>query len=83
MTWDRHTEFDAWEKALGGPGANPNDAFGKLIASTPNEHYGMFVGAYRETDMFITAFTTNGIFWYRKADQAVGFARAEEALPLV
>lgn len=82
MTWDRRTEFDAWQKALGGLGYNPKDAFGKIISDNPDKQYGVFIGPYHFADDLILAWTTVGIFWYRKSDQKAGFASNEEQLPL-
>jgi hypothetical protein len=82
MTWDRHAEYDAYQVSMGGPGFNPNDAFGKIRAANPTQEYGVFLGPYRTGDEFITAWTTEGIFWYRKSNNSAGFARSEGELPL-
>lgn len=86
MTWDRHVEYDAYQKVFGGQGANPNDAFGRLRTANIGVDYGVLVGSYRgvtdATSPFITAWTTTGIFWYRKATGEAGFATREESLPL-
>lgn len=86
VAWDRHAEFDSYQKVFGGQGQNPNDAFGHLRTANPGVDYGVLVGSYRgvndATNPFITAWTTTGIFWYRKATGEAGFATREESLPL-
>jgi hypothetical protein len=85
VAWDRHQVFDDWQKALGGQGFNPHDAFGQFREQHQEIDCGVFVSPYLgyndPTCPYIYAYTTTGIFVVPKGGGQVIFADRESELP--